>query len=153
MFHVKHILAVPHETMQDEHKSGNKKKIGHIGEEAVANHLKRKGFKVLDRNYLKKWGEIDIVARESGLVRFIEVKTVSREISDTGVARGTRAGEQYRPEENVHPQKLKRLHRAIFSWIEEYNYEGEWQIDVAAVSLDTQNRRATVRMIENVILD
>ena len=130
----------------------DKKKIGQIGEKAVANHLKRQGFKILGKNYLKKWGEIDVIAKKSNVVHFIEVKTVSREISgkeNRGVARET----GFRPEENVHPQKLKRLHRAIFSWLEEYNYEKEWQIDVAAVYLDTKNQRATVRMIENVIFE
>ena len=123
-----------------------------IGEKTACMFLVKRGFRIIEQNYWKKWGEIDIIAKKLGLLHFIEVKTVSREISgkeNRGVARET----GFRPEENVHPQKLKRLHRAIFSWLEEYNYEKEWQIDVAAVYLDTKNQRATVRMIENVIFE
>lgn len=121
-----------------------KRKFGNIGEEAVANYLRRKGFKVLGRNYLKKWGEIDIIAEKEGVVHFMEVKSVSREMG-RGVPHET-----WRPEENVHPAKLKRLHRAIETWIAEHEYDGDWQIDVAAVEIDIEARAANVRFVEDV---
>ena len=147
-FHMKHAEIA----ISCENTSVDKKKTGYIGEEAVANHLRRHGFDIIDRNYLKKWGEIDVIARKGGLVHFVEVKTVSREIEaseGTSVARGT----GYRPEENVHPSKLKKLHRAIQTWLEERNYDGDWQIDVAAVYLDAKNKRGVVKIIDNVILE
>lgn len=128
------------------------KKLGAIGEEAVANHLKRKGFKLLERNYLRKWGEIDIIVERDGIVHFVEVKSVSCEISTQGgvlVARGT----GYKPEDNVHPWKLRKLHRAVQSWLAEENYESEWQIDVASVYLDQKNKKAVVKIIDNIILE
>ena len=54
-------------------------KIGEIGEKLACMFLMKHGFKVLDRNYRKKWGEIDIIAQKDDILRFIEVKTVSRE--------------------------------------------------------------------------
>ena len=39
----------------------------------------KRGFKIIERNYLKKWGEIDIVAVKNRKYYFVEVKTVSRE--------------------------------------------------------------------------
>ena len=42
--------------------SKHKKKIGALGENMACRFLVKRGFKVLDRNYSKKWGEIDIVA-------------------------------------------------------------------------------------------
>ena len=74
-----------------------KRKIGDIGEEVVCKYLETKGFRVLERNYLRKWGEIDIVAEKGQLLSFIEVKSVSRENG----SRGT-----YRPEENMHPANI-----------------------------------------------
>ena len=53
--------------------------IGRLGEDIACRFLKEKGFKVVERNYWKKWGEIDIVAEKEGVLRFIEVKTVTRE--------------------------------------------------------------------------
>ena len=39
-------------------------KIGKIGEDIAAKFLMKHGFSVLDRNYTKKWGEIDIIAQK-----------------------------------------------------------------------------------------
>ncbi len=131
-------------------KKKNNKQLGAWGEEIAAKYLKNKGFDILDRNYLKKWGEIDIVARESNKVRFIEVKTVSYETKQDlklAVSRGT-----WRPEENVHPWKLKKLSRAIESWLLEKDYSGDWQIDVLAIRIVPCEKYATVLFIENVIL-
>ena len=115
-----------------------KRKLGNLGEDIVCRNLISKGFLLLDRNFLKKWGEIDIVARGTdSKVHFIEVKTVSH---DT-----------WRPEENAHPKKLQRLHKVIDSWLLKNNYEGEWQIDIASVTLDTEQKKASIRYIENVI--
>ena len=56
--------------------SKHKKKIGVLGENMACRFLVKQGFKILDRNYSKKWGEIDIVAKKNKIFRFIEVKTV-----------------------------------------------------------------------------
>ena len=120
-----------------------KRKIGDIGEEVVCKYLETKGFRVLERNYLRKWGEIDIVAEKGQLLSFIEVKSVSRE-----------PGKGYRPEENMHPAKLKRLHRVIQTYLLDRKVPDsrEWRIDVACVYLDFSTRKAKVEMLENVIL-
>lgn len=128
----------------------NNKQTGNLGEEVATKYLEKKGFKILDRNYLKKWGEIDIVAFKDLKIHFVEVKTVSYETKEailTGVSRGT-----WRPEENVHASKLKKLSRAIESWIMEHRYDGEWQIDVLAVKIVTREKYASVKYIPNIIL-
>lgn len=129
----------------------NNKKIGRIGEKLAGNYLINKGFKVIEYNYLKKWGEIDIVARETDKIHFVEVKTVSYETKsdlENAVTRGT-----WRPEENVHEFKLKKLSRAIESWLAENNCDLDWQIDVIAVRVVPREKYATVKYIPNVILD
>lgn len=125
-----------------------KRALGDLGEKIAAEFLIRRGIEVVDRNYLRKWGEIDIVARKAGIMRFIEVKSVSCERLDV-VTHGTSG---YRPEDNVHPQKLKRLSRAIQTYLLEKNLECEWQLDVITVRMDEKNRKARVEMIENVII-
>ena len=133
--------------------SGSKKKenkvIGNYGEQIAVNYLKSKGFEILNRNYLKKWGEIDIVTRRTGRIHFVEVKTVSYETKqqlNTSVSRGT-----WRPEDNVHPEKIKRLSRAIESWIMENNYQDVWQIDVIAVKIVLSEKFASVKYLPNII--
>jgi putative endonuclease len=138
-----------------------KRKLGDIGENIACNYLTNHGFEVVDRNYLRKWGELDIVARKKGIIHFIEVKSVS---CATPVPNGTfgrvtlpsdviRVTDQYRPEENVHPQKLKRLARAIQTYILEKRLDNtEWQLDIVTVKIDQTNRRARVEMLENIII-
>jgi putative endonuclease len=125
-----------------------KRQTGDTGEEVACKYLINKGFSIVERNYLKPWGEIDIVAEksipgEAKKLYFIEVKTVTRE-----------PGQGYRPEENVHPAKLRRLHRAIQTYLMDHKVSGEtlWQIDVACVYLNFETRKARVEMLENVIL-
>ena len=123
---------------------------GKIGENIASIYLEKQGFKVIERNYQKKWGEIDIVARRTGKVHFVEVKTVSYETKaylEHSVSRGT-----WKPEDNVHPYKIKKLSRAIESWLMERRYKGEWQIDVAAIKVVPREKYAMVKYIENVIL-
>ena len=126
------------------------KEIGKIGEDIAENYLKNKGFDILCRNYLKKWGEIDIVTRRTDKIHFIEVKTVSYETKQDlkqAVTHGT-----WRPEENVHAYKLRKLSRAIESWLMENNCDLDWQIDVMAVRIVPREKYATVKYIPNVIL-
>jgi putative endonuclease len=124
-----------------------KRKIGDIGEDVACKYLEKKGYVVLGRNYLKKWGEIDIIAERDGLLSFVEVKSVSRE-SNIGVTY-----ESLRPEENMHANKLKRLHRAIQTYLMEKKVPENklWQIDLVCVYLDFGTKKARVELLENII--
>lgn len=137
-----------------------KRKIGDLGEEVACRWLGDRGYKIIERNYLKPWGEIDIIAEKAKKLYFVEVKTArlagdaeSRRVShESSSLNGSR--EMFRPEENVHPAKLKRLHRAIQTYLldRKVPQNKPWQIDVACVYLDFSTRRARVEVLENVIL-
>jgi len=124
--------------------------IGALGEALAEKHLKKLGFSILVKNYLKPWGEIDIVAKKGKEVHFVEVKTVTR----TGdyVTRGT---DDYEPEDNIHPWKLKRLYRAINSYLMEQNLdedEVDWQLDVMAVYLEKgSNKLLKVEYLPDIL--
>lgn len=117
-----------------------KQHIGEIGENISVKHLVKHYFQILDRNYRKKWGEIDIIAEKDNIIHFIEVKTVSCETAQ--------------PEENVHSWKQKRLGRAIRTYLAEkkISEEKEWQVDVMAVFLDFKTHRAKIRITEDILL-
>lgn len=59
-----------------------KQKIGQIGEDCACEYLEKNSYKIIERNYLKKWGEIDIIAKKGSKIHFVEVKAVSRDLSD-----------------------------------------------------------------------
>jgi putative endonuclease len=48
--------------------------LGKLGEDLACDELRRRGYAILDRRYRTRFGEIDVIARESGDVVFIEVK-------------------------------------------------------------------------------
>ena len=54
-----------------------KKLLGRIGEKKAAKFLRKKGYKILERNYTNKIGEVDLIALYGDLLVFIEVKTRS----------------------------------------------------------------------------
>lgn len=49
--------------------------IGEAGEEYTVKFLKKKKYKILERNYRKRYGEIDIIAENKNYIVFVEVKT------------------------------------------------------------------------------
>ena len=49
--------------------------IGETGEEYAVNFLKKKKYNILERNYRKRYGEIDIIAENKNYIVFVEVKT------------------------------------------------------------------------------
>ena len=52
-----------------------KKELGKKGEEIAIRFLKKRGYRILEKNYVCKMGEMDIIAREKDTLAFIEVKT------------------------------------------------------------------------------
>jgi putative endonuclease len=127
-----------------------RRNFGNLGEDIACRFLIKRGFKIIKRNYLRKWGEIDIVAYYNNHLRFIEVKTVSCE----NVGRSDLLNDQYRAEDNVHKSKLKRLSRVIQSYIAEgsFSRETNWQFDLITVSLSLSARQARVKFIEDLVL-
>ncbi len=127
-----------------------KQVVGQIGENAVCTYLERKGYSIVDRNYLKKWGELDVVAKKNKRLYFIEVKSISRGSSLWDVPRET----GYRAEDNLHRWKLERLKRVLQTYLADKNVleDTEWQFDVATVYVDQSKRLSKVHMLEDVIL-
>src|ERR1035437_1887140 len=111
--------------------TSEKQKIGEIGENIACKFLIKHGFSMLERNYTKKWGEIDVVAEKTRKLYFIEVKSVSRDLSF--VSRETL--DEYKPEDNMHPWKLKRLSRTIQTYLlsKKVPDEKEWQVDLIVI--------------------
>ncbi len=52
-----------------------RKELGKKGEEIALRFLKKNGYRMIERNYICKMGEMDIIAREKDTLVFIEVKT------------------------------------------------------------------------------
>jgi putative endonuclease len=128
-----------------------KREFGDIGEDIACRFLIEHGFRVLERNYLKKYGEIDIVGIKKKKLHFIEVKTVSRENIENV---NHETFDTHRPEDNVHSFKLQRLGRVIQSYLidKKVKEDVRWQVDVITVYFDRKNKVARVKILEDIIL-
>lgn len=129
-----------------------KQNTGKLGEDIAVKYLESHKYKILDRNYRKPWGEIDIVAQQSdspqhssdeceGVLVFVEVKTQNREF-------------EWRPEENVTRHKKHQLSRIISTYLKEHKISEsqDWRIDVLAIRLDFKTKNAHIEHIKNIML-
>ncbi len=129
-------------------------KIGESGENIACRYLKSNGYSIIERNYTKKYGEIDVIANKGKMVHFIEIKSVSCEITVSNVIHETNLRFGIRPEENLHQAKLRRLHNTIETYLAEkmVSETTQWQLDLVCVYLDIKNKKAKVTQIENIIM-
>ncbi len=126
-------------------------KIGETGENIAVKFLVKHGFTILDRNYTKKWGEIDIIAEKDSVIHFIEVKSISCENLSTNVIRETNG---YRPEENMHQYKMKRMARTIQTYLlaKKIKDNQDWKVDLLVIYIDLENKKAKINEIKDIIL-
>lgn len=99
-------------------------KTGNLGEEFTAHYLEKRQYKILDRNWRIKEGEIDLVALSPDKeIVFVEVKTRS------SAAFGD-------PLEGISDAKLRRIQRLALAWLATHQKLGDpYRIDVAGVLL------------------
>jgi len=116
------------------------KKIGDIGEKIAEDYLIEKGYQVLDRQFSTRFGELDLVALDSGCVVFVEVKT------RTSMTFGN-------PEESITPAKLERLETAGLLWMQAHPaMPDDWRIDGIAIFLNAQGQVIELRHFPNIHL-
>ena len=101
--------------------------LGISGEQSVAKHLKKYGYKILVQNYRCKLGEIDIIARDGPDLVFIEVKTRS----------GTSYGS---PAAAVNARKQRQICRTEQCYLAEHSlFDSPARFDVVSVLCDGSN--------------
>jgi putative endonuclease len=116
-----------------------RKETGAIGEKLAADFLKKRGYKILQRNFRCREGEIDIIARKGECLVFVEVRTKKN------TAFGT-------PEESVTLSKREKLISLANVYLQAFNNPPQsWRIDVVAVELTPDNRVSRLEHIENAV--
>jgi ribonuclease HII len=94
---------------------------GLAAEAAVANLLEQAGYEIIGRNWKTKVCEIDIIARRSGIIYFVEVKYRAAAAQGSGF-------------EYVASQKLRRMNFAAEVWRQNFGWIGDYRLMAAAVS-------------------
>ena len=109
-----------------------KKKLGAAGEDLAVSKLKKMGYKILERNFRCRLGEIDVIARDGDSLVFVEVRT--RSMPSFGD-----------PAESISWQKRRKITR-LAGW---YVSAKKWEtfpvrFDVVAVDLAGPSPRIDV---------
>jgi len=117
--------------------------LGNFGEDEVEKFLKRQGYKILDRNYHCRFGEIDIIAIEDKCLVFVEVKTRV-------------SGKYGNPVNAVNGMKLQHMKKTALCYIN-YKRLGDYpaRFDIAEVFAESDEKRFKIKkinLIKNIYL-
>ena len=119
-----------------------KRKFGDVGEKIAERYLIGKGYRIIEKNYLKPWGEIDIIGQKNHQIIFFEVKT-----------REAKHVEHYLAESAVNRSKIRKLQKICETYLLEKKFpvEQEWQIDVLAITINKETKKAKIKHFESAV--
>lgn len=111
--------------------------LGKLGEQLAENYLKSQGYQIIERNYRKKWGEIDLITKKNGRLVFIEVKTLT-------------SFPNLKPEDHLTKQKIRRLTKTILGYLNYHKIEAEWQLDLIAIEINRLTKKFQIRHYQQI---
>jgi putative endonuclease len=94
--------------------------IGRKAEQAAKVYLEMRGFEIIEQNWRRSSGEVDIIARKNNVVHFVEVKYRANDNQGTGL-------------DAITPTKLRQMRRAAWSWVDEHKYKGEYVLSAIEI--------------------
>ena len=117
----------------------DRKELGALGEKRAVDYLRKKGYRIRERNFCCRAGEIDIVAQDKDCLVFVEVRT--RRGSDFGT-----------PEESVDAAKRKRLVSVALTYLQTHRkLPSLWRFDVVAIEVDPEGLISRMELIRDAI--
>ena len=116
----------------------NNKSGGNYGEDLAVNYLKGLGYKILERNFRIRGGEIDIVARDGEYLVFVEVK--ARWSHEYGL-----------PVESITPWKIRALIKTASFYCVKINWkDGPYRIDLVSIDFAENRENPKIELIRNI---
>ena len=106
----------------------NSRSKGFLAEKRAIEFLENRGFKIIDKNFYTKLGEIDIIAAKNNTLHFIEVKS----------------GKNFEPIFNITPSKLQKIIKTAYIYLKKNKIDMPFCID--AVIIKDKN----IDFIENI---
>ena len=98
----------------------SKKEIGEKGEKIALNHLLKKGYTILERNWKHRKKEIDIIAEKGNQIIIIEVKSRSHDCIES-------------PKDAVTKKKQRLIINAADAYINKKDIELEARFDIISI--------------------
>ncbi len=112
--------------------------LGAYGETLAESELRKRGYRIVERNYRCKLGEIDIVCKDAGEIVIVEVKT--------------RASRTYgSPQDSITATKARKLMALGYNYLAERRIpDAQWRIDVVAIMIEPEGR-PRIEVIPNAV--
>jgi len=111
----------------------SRKSLGRLGEQLAADHFERLGWRIVERNYQTRFGELDLVALDGPTLVFAEVKTCR-------LGRG-------QPWDSLHERKQAQVRRIAGLWFNEPRGAGRFEhVRFDAIGVVVDDRDALVRL-------
>ncbi|MBI1314221.1 YraN family protein [bacterium] len=111
--------------------------FGDRGENEAAKFLKRKGYRILAKQFETRWGELDLICLDGDCIVFVEVKT-------------RRSAATTQPGEAVDARKQAHLTKAAFYWLKQNNLlEHRARFDIVAIVWPDESKQPQIEHFEN----
>jgi putative endonuclease len=123
-----------------------RQELGRLGEQLAAEHLARRGFQILQRNYRTRWGEIDIVAFDGRTLAFCEVKSRC-----LGAGAPPAISSERSPFESLHARKRAQVRKMAIQWMGERferPYAPVLRFDAIGVTFDGRGQLVRLEHLE-----
>lgn len=107
-----------------------RQQLGFDGETFVATYLQQQGFTILERNYRKRYGEIDLIANKGNLLVFVEVKM--------------RRYRYFHLSQAITPTKQRKIIKTAKAYISKHQINDTiYRFDVALIELHNNSHQLT----------
>ena len=117
-----------------------KRRLGNIGERYAQKHLKKNGYKILEKNYVAIDTEIDIIAENKEAIAFIEVKTRTE---------GSQSLYEPRPSSSITPEKQRKIISAAKYYLATKDVKKHVRLDVIEVYVTDKQKKSRIVHMEN----
>ena len=105
--------------------------FGKSSEDLACEFLLKNGCEILARNFSSKFGEIDVIAKKDGVLRFVEIKATQGD---------------YEAEHRLTPAKFNKILKTIDFYLLQNGANADFQVDLIAIKKDE------IKWIENISL-
>jgi len=115
--------------------------LGKTGEKLAVDFLINNGYKIIEKNWKVKTGEIDLIAKYKDIIVFIEVKTIAKNNS-------------FLPEDHFNDFKIQKLIKLAQTYFLLKGVEPEnYRFDLIAIEISPNKNKPQIRHYKNVIED
>lgn len=117
----------------------NKMSLGRKGEDVACEYLESINYIILERNYRNKYAEIDVIAKDSDFLVFVEVRTTS--------FNGVNSFEGI-----INSLKIEKMKKNALAYVTFNYYESDYRLDLICVAINSKHEAKRLQHYRNITL-